>query len=172
MEYLKIILASIFLSVFYGITHDLVTTQVSIEYFTIGHPIIIDTNSPIKLALLWGTIATWWVGLIIGILVSLSSRLGRKPKLSVEDLIKPLLNLIIIMFAGAILGGLIGYITSINQIFTLVPRLAKQIDPSRHHLFLTAGWAHTASYLVGFLGGIALCIKIIIQRSRITKENT
>ena len=166
MEYLKIILASILLSITYGITHDLITTQISIEYFTIGHPIIIDTNSPILLALLWGTIATWWVGLIIGILISFSSRLGSKPKLNLKDVFKPILKLITAMFAGALLGGLIGYITSINQIFTLVPRLAKQIDPSRHHLFLTAGWAHTSSYVIGFIGGITLCVKIILRRSK------
>tara|TARA_Y100000589_G_scaffold125566_1_gene119719 strand:+ start:818 stop:1327 length:510 start_codon:yes stop_codon:yes gene_type:complete len=166
MEYLKIILASILLSITYGITHDLITTQISIEYFTIGHPIIIDTNSPILLALLWGTIATWWVGLIIGILISFSSRLGSKPKLNLKDVFKPILKLITAMFAGALLGGLIGYITSINQIFTLVPRLAKQIDPSRHHLFLTAGWAHTSSYIIGFIGGITLCVKIILRRSK------
>ena len=166
MEYLKIILASILLSITYGITHDLITTQISIEYFTIGHPIIIDTNSPILLALLWGTIATWWVGLIIGILISFSSRLGSKPKLNFKDVFKPILKLITVMFAGALLGGLIGYITSIKQIFTLVPRLAKQIDPSRHHLFLTAGWAHTSSYIIGFVGGITLCVKIILRRSK------
>ena len=166
MEYLKIILASILLSITYGITHDLITTQISIEYFTIGHPIIIDTNSPILLALLWGTIATWWVGLIIGILISFSSRLGSKPKLNFKDVFKPILKLITVMFAGALLGGLIGYITSIKQIFTLVPRLAKQIDPSRHHLFLTAGWAHTSSYIIGFIGGITLCVKIILRRSK------
>ena len=166
MEYLKIILASILLSITYGITHDLITTQISIEYFTIGHPIIIDTNSPILLALVWGTIATWWVGLIIGILISFSSRLGSKPKLNFKDVFKPILKLITVMFAGALLGGLIGYITSINQIFTLVPRLAKQIDPSKHHLFLTAGWAHTSSYIIGFIGGITLCVKIILRRSK------
>ena len=166
MEYLKIILASILLSITYGITHDLITTQISIEYFTIGHPIIIDTNSPILLALVWGTIATWWVGLIIGILISFSSRLGSKPKLNFKDVFKPILKLITVMFAGALLGGLIGYITSINQIFTLVPRLAKQIDPSKHHLFLTAGWAHTSSYIIGFVGGITLCVKIILRRSK------
>ena len=166
MEYLKIILASILLSITYGITHDLITTQISIEYFTIGHPIIIDTNSPILLALVWGTIATWWVGLIIGILISFSSRLGSKPKLNFKDVFKPILKLITAMFAGALLGGLIGYITSINQIFTLVPRLAKQIDPSKHHLFLTAGWAHTSSYIIGFVGGITLCVKIILRRSK------
>ena len=166
MEYLKIILASILLSITYGITHDLITTQISIEYFTIGHPIIIDTNSPILLALLWGTIATWWIGLIIGILISFSSRLGSKPKLKLKDVFKPILKLITAMFAGALLGGLIGYITSTNQIFTLVPRLAKQIDPSRHHLFLTAGWAHTSSYIIGFIGGITLCVKIILRRSK------
>ena len=166
MEYLKIVLTSILLSIAYGITHDLITTQISIEYFTIGHPIIIDTNSPILLALVWGTIATWWVGLIIGILISFSSRLGSKPKLNFKDVFKPILKLITVMFAGALLGGLIGYITSIKQIFTLVPRLAKQIDPSRHHLFLTAGWAHTSSYIIGFVGGITLCVKIILRRSK------
>ena len=71
------------------------------------------------------------------------------------------------MGIASIVAGVIGYITAINHIFFLTKRLAIDIDPARHHLFLTAGWAHSAAYIVGLLGGIVLCIKIVLKRRQL-----
>jgi hypothetical protein len=71
------------------------------------------------------------------------------------------------MATFALLAGAIGYFLSINKVFTLVERLAVQIPSSKHHLFLTAGWAHTTSYIVGILGSIVLVIRIFKKRNKI-----
>ena len=64
MAPLRIIGLCISAAVLYGVAHDQVTARVCVEYFTIGHPRIIATESPTVLGLAWGVIATWWVGLI------------------------------------------------------------------------------------------------------------
>ena len=170
MEALKILFAAIVLSIFYGICHDLVTANISIEYFTIGHPRLIESESPWELAVLWGVIATWWVGLILGLAIAFTARIGKRPKLKLSQILKPMLGLIGIMAGCAIIAGGIGYILAKQEVFTLVDSLAQQIDPKKHHLYLTAGWAHGASYLAGIIGGILLCFKLWRMRKFTTPK--
>ena len=61
MTFVKIVLSTLFSAISYGIIHDMITAHFCVEYFTIGHPKIIESESPVLLALLWGVIATWWV---------------------------------------------------------------------------------------------------------------
>ena len=53
-EIAKIIVGSILIAIVYGICHDMVTAHTDISYFTIFHPHIIDSYSPVDMALLWG----------------------------------------------------------------------------------------------------------------------
>ena len=142
----------------------MITTMISIEYFTVGHPRIIESESPIHLALLWGFIATWWVGLILGILISIVSRVGNYPKLGIREVIPLMLKLILAMMIGAFISGWIGFFLTKQNFIYLADYLAQHIDKERHHLFLTAGWAHGASYLVGCIGGLVISFKIWRKR--------
>ena len=69
MESLKIILMAVAAAVLYGIMHDQITARVCVEYFTIGHPqlFVFPTDDPTLLGIGWGIVATWWVGLPLGI---------------------------------------------------------------------------------------------------------
>lgn len=67
MQFLLIVILCIGSAVCYGIAHDQITARVCVEYFTIGHPPVFDTNSPTLPGLGWGVLATWWVGAISGI---------------------------------------------------------------------------------------------------------
>jgi hypothetical protein len=79
MSSLRIILLCILAAVVYGILHDQVTARVCVEYFTVGHPPIFHTESPTLLAIVWGFVATWWVGLAAsGVTLQIcNGRLGR-----------------------------------------------------------------------------------------------
>lgn len=100
-EFLKIILFATGYAITYGIIHDQITVPVCRDYFCsdrVPHhrKLLVDLGfnpetlpSPI-VACIWGTAATWWVGLILGIELSLVSRLGSGlPKLSYKELLKP-----------------------------------------------------------------------------------
>ncbi|MFK7970823.1 MAG: hypothetical protein AB8F95_10670 [Bacteroidia bacterium] len=153
MESIKIILVSIVLAVIYGILHDLVTANIAIEYFTVGHPKILESESPFHMALLWGVIATWWVGLILGVLLAIAARFGARPKLGLSDVFNPMVKLLVVMALVATVAGIIGYFLAKGEVIYLVGKYANRIDADRHHLFLTAGWAHNASYIAGLIGG-------------------
>jgi hypothetical protein len=90
MQSLKIILACVLAAILYGIAHDQITARFCIEYFTVFHEKIVETQSPTLLGLAWGVVATWWVGAIFGILLAMVSRLGSRPKLQFRDLFRPI----------------------------------------------------------------------------------
>ncbi len=171
MTTLKIILSTLILAVSYGIVHDLVTAHLCVEYFTIGHPVIIESESPVLLALTWGVIATWWVALPMGLLVAGFSQFGKRPTLEFREVIKLILKLLFIMFGIALIAGIVGYILTELDIIYLVPRLAEKMDSSKYSKFLAAGWAHTSSYLSGIIGTIFVCIIIKKKRKRLLNIN-
>ncbi len=67
MKWLAIVLQCVAACVVYGVIHDQFTVRICLEYFTIGHPPVFPTVNPTLLALGWGVIASWWVGVLVGI---------------------------------------------------------------------------------------------------------
>ncbi len=156
MQFLAIIGLSVLAAITYGIIHDQITARICVEYFTIGHARLIDSDSPTVLGFFWGTVATWWVGLPLGLGLAVAARAGHRPKLAASDLVRSLTRLLLIMFAIAVVAGAIGFITSRSGVFHLVEPFASKVPKDRHVAFLTCGWAHSASYLAGFFGGMTL----------------
>jgi hypothetical protein len=164
MEFLKIWFLSIVAAVFYGILHDQVTAHLCVEYFSIAHPMILPLTSPTLLALEWGVLATWWVGAFLGILLAFAARSGQRRKISMRDTVRPLLILLVCMAAGSALAGVAGFLFARTGLLSLHGWLASSIPAAKHSLFIADWWAHSASYLIGFLGGIALCLSIYRRR--------
>lgn len=156
MHILRIVAVALLATVLYGILLDQVTARICVEYFTIGHVRLIDSESPAVLALFWGVVATWWAGLPFGIGLALASRLGRRPKLVWQQLLKPIGILMGCMFLFAFLAGLTGYFLAESGSVRLVGRIATRLATEKHVPFITDLWAHCASYLGGVLGGISL----------------
>jgi hypothetical protein len=166
MQSIAIIFACVFAAVSYGIVHDQITARICIEYFTIGHPRLINSDSPTIIGCFWGVVATWWVGLPLGIGLAVAARAGRAPKLGVRHLVRPLLKLLACMFIVAFIAGMVGFITSRAGIFYLVEPLASRVPKQKHIAFLTDGWAHSGSYLAGTFGGIILWVTTWRRRKR------
>src|SRR3954447_18897310 len=151
-----IVLLSMLAAVLYGIVHDQVTARICVEYFTIGHPPVFHTESPTLLGLGWGVIATWWVGLILGVPLAIAARAGRRPKRTAAELIRPILVLLACMGAAGLLAGGAGHVLARRGVIFLGEPLAYWLPEEKHVAFLTDLWAHSASYLAGFIGGIVL----------------
>lgn len=158
MRFLAIILLAVLAAIIYGLIHDQITARICLEYFTIGHPRLIDSNSPTILACFWGVVATWWVGLPLGIGLGLAARAGGRPKLNPAQLVLPIAKLLGCMYGVAAVFGVIGYATAKAGIFRLMGPLASSVPREKHVAFLTDAWAHSGSYLAGIVGGVTLCI--------------
>ena len=169
MESVKIILLCIGAAVFYGILHDQVTARVCVEYFTIGHPPVFPTDSPTLLALGWGVIATWWVGLMLGVPAAVVSRVGSWPKFTAGRLIRPIGFLLAGMGIVSCIAGVTGYFVAIAGGVWLEEPLKSLVPESKQIRFLADLWAHLAAYGVGILGGMAVCGWVLFRRSEMAK---
>lgn len=163
IEWIKIIGFSILSGIVYGVLHDQVTAHLAIEYFTIAHPPVFPTEDPILLALGWGIIATWWVGLALGLALACAARLGPMRKLALVELRGRIFGLLAIMAGAASLGGIVGAVAQLEG-FGAIGNWADIIPSERQVRFAAAAWAHSASYLVGIVGGVAVCWRTFRER--------
>jgi len=165
MKSLSIIGMSILACVIYGILHDQITARLCLEYFTIFHAPVFRTDDPTLLGIGWGILATWWVGLILGVPLAIVARGGKLPKRSPAELIRPMTTLMVVAASVATIAGIVGFIAASNGWIGMAEPWASRIPPERHVLFLTDLWAHNASYGVGFMGGLAMIA--LIWRGRL-----
>jgi hypothetical protein len=164
MHALRIVLTCIAAAVGYGLIHDQITIRVCPEYFTIGHDPIFPDAPLTVIALIWGVIATWWMGLFLGTGLAIAARAGSSPKRTSRELRGPIWKLLQVMAGAALLAGIAGYLSARLGWVWLVEPFASNVPVARHAGFLADMWAHLASYAVGFFGGITLCVRVWIQR--------
>ena len=171
MPFVAIVLLSIVMAVVYGILHDQVTARICVEYFTIGHPPVFGTEDPTLLGIGWGIIATWWVGLILGVPLAMVARFGSRPKRDARSLVRPLLALMGASAVCALVAGITGWTLASLGYVELVGYMADAVPSDRHVAFLADGFAHTASYAAGFIGGIVVIVWVWRSRGRATGRN-
>jgi len=152
----------------YGIAHDQLTARVCVEYFTIGHPPVFGTEDPTLLGIGWGIIATWWVGLLLGIPLAIAASAGPRIKKRVGELVGPIALLLATMALCALVAGATGWVLASLGFVRLFDPLATVLPPNRHVPFIADLWAHSASYIVGFAGGIMVIVHVWWSRQTAT----
>jgi hypothetical protein len=166
METLKIVALAVVAAIVYGVLLDQVTARVCVEYFTVGHPPIFGTEDPTLLGLGWGVLATWWVGVGLGLILATAARWGRSPKLTARELVPTVVVFLAVLGVLAFVFGSIGYILARSGVVRLLEPLATHVPADRHAAFMADLWAHSASYGFGFLGGLVVCVVVEIRRLR------
>jgi hypothetical protein len=152
-------------AILYGVLHDNVTARLCVEYFTIGHPRVIASESPTALALVWGVLATWWFGAFLGLLLAIAARAGRRAKWGPRDVLRPVGVLLVGVGMASFVGGCIGYRHALAHDY---PDWLGELmlGPKAEFWFVVDLWAHRAAYLAGLLFTLALCAYVAIQRWR------
>ena len=165
MESAKILFLSIAMSVLYGVAQDQCTARICIEYFTVFHPRILAHPSPTALGMVWGVLATWWVGALLGTILILAARAGSLPKLKASALFRPILAVLAATAVSATLFGSIGFFLSRKGVVGVPSRMILRLPYSAHDRFMADWWAHLASYATGLVGGIT--ISVVAYRRRV-----
>jgi hypothetical protein len=168
LEYFKIVLLCVFAAVAYGILHDQVTAHLCVEYFTIAHPPVFPTQSPFLLAIGWGIIATWWVGLPLGLALGAAARVGSGGKLTYIDLLPFILRLLATIALCALIAGVLGAVLMANGQIQVPGGWSAVIPRGKWVTFSADAWAHLASYGAGIIGGLALIGYVAWRRARPT----
>jgi hypothetical protein len=166
MEFAKIVLFSVAAAIVYGILHDQVTAHLCVEYFTVAHPPVFHTQSPFLLALGWGVLATWWVGLPLGLLLAAVARVGSVPRLVLADVRPWIIVLLVAMAICALVAGGVGSYLVATGVSPVPGGWAARIPPSKQVAFSADAWAHLASYASGMLGGLILIGYAFFRRMR------
>lgn len=163
-EALRIVGTCVGCAVLYGVAHDLVTAHLSVEYFTVAHPPI-GTDDPFLLALVWGVLATWWVGVLLGVPLAAAARLGRAPRVAAVELRPAILRLLVVMGVAAAAMMLLTALGT-GEGFALPDPLFQRVPRERHGRLAIAAVGHAVSYFVGFAGGIVLIARTVRVRRR------
>lgn len=166
MEAVRIILFAVAAAIAYGILHDQVTAHLCVEYFSIAHPPVVSTQSPFLLAIVWGVLATWWVGLPLGLLLAAAARLGPRHRLRLADLRPSILGLMAVMALCAAAAGAWGAWSVASGQSPVPGGWGAVLPPDIHVAFSAAAWAHMASYASGIVGGIAVIGWTVWRRVR------
>lgn len=164
---LRIVLLAIVAAIAYGIAHDLVTAHVCVEYFTVAHPPLFPTDDPVLLALGWGVVATWWVGLLLGLLLAHAALRGSEQVRTARSLVRPIVVLLAVMAVCAAVAGVVAWLGMRAGWFVMVGPLAQRIPAAQHAGFVADSAAHLTSYVVGAIGGVVLARRV--RRSRRAK---
>jgi hypothetical protein len=169
MDHAKIVLLAVLAAVCYGVLQDQVTARVCVEYFTLGHPPVFSTDDPTLLALGWGVIATWWVGVLLGVPLALCARFGPRPKLTAGQLLVPIGIQLASVGVFALAAGIAGYYAAKAGAVVLIGELAERVPRERHVVFIADLWAHVAAYASGALTGIVVCWQAWVKRGRLAR---
>jgi hypothetical protein len=170
MQKTKIVLLTLGAAMLYGVAHDQITARLCIEYFTLAHPLLFPVSSPTLLALCWGVAATLGVGLVLGFLLAQASQSPGLPGMPISRLYRPLLVVLGVTAAAAIMAGCVGFALSERSVLVLTQlrpdAWVETLPRSQQNRFIAVWFAHSASYLVGFVAGGVLIFRIWDHRQR------
>jgi hypothetical protein len=170
MRKFGILILTIFLSVLiasiYGALHDQVTYSISSEYFTVykfDQFGFLDwgNNNPRMTTALIGILATWWVGLYIGIFQGLVGLIHPNHKL----MFKYVLQAILITLGVTLLFGIFGYIAGKFDAETYQDCcFPYEIKDGKS--FKIVGSIHNYGYIGGEIGAFIGIVYQIIKRRK------
>lgn len=161
----------------YGILHDQLTYTISPEYYTkfkfyqfglidMGNEAIFP-NPRIEVSAV-GFMATWWMGLPIGLVLGLVGLIHRNNKQMFLATMKAIIVTIIVAFTTGLVGLIYGklYLANKGVDWWLPENL---IDTKN---FIAVGSMHNFSYLGGLTGLLAGVIYIVRQKRKYEATNT
>ncbi|MGS2727880.1 hypothetical protein ACU8DI_14820 [Psychroserpens sp. BH13MA-6] len=163
-----LIIISIILASIYGIFHNQISYSISTEYFTkfkfeqFGF-VEYGLDTPRMTAGLIGIWATWWFGLLIGLIHGIVGLFQPTSKIMWKSSFGATIRTLLIAIGFGILGILVGkfIISNLNTHWNL------PADLTDRESFLTAGTMHNFSYF----GGIVGLIYGIIYQFKLKKAN-
>ena len=169
----------------YGIVHDQITYTISNEYYSkfkfiqfglnnwgMGENIGTETTPEIKLnnprigAAIVGFLATWWVGMIIGIILGLIGLIHRNGK----EMFKITMRATLITIGIALIVWIIGLIYGKLFLASNPPNWFLPENLINRTNFIMVGSMHNFSYLGGLIGMIVSVTYSIQKKRKIKTE--
>jgi hypothetical protein len=175
----KLVGLSVATAVIYGVVNDQVTARFSPEYFSQGFhlrmrncwegpvfgrlkSILEKTESPTVVGLIWGTVATWWMGAFLSIPIVAASRIGSLPKSNAQQLVIPTAFALLGISIATVRSGIRGYQWAKNASPEdksdkyFIAAMGTPLERMDH--WIAVAWAHQSAYANGALAGIGISV--------------
>lgn len=162
----------------YGILNDQITVTLSPEYFSVFKRAqfadvleIPAWGMPLRLqAVIVGTLATWWFGLLLGGVLGIISMVGRQRALLTRDYVRAVAGIMAFTLVLSMAFGLFGYLIEpvIKPTSEVWPFLTgiHVVRPA----FAVGAW-HDGAYLGGGLGTLLACFWVRRRRRSLASQS-
>lgn len=159
MQAIRFIFTVVSLTCLFGIALDLVTAHVWVDYFAVHHPKVVESRSPVVMAIVWGVGASWWFGAIAAAILWWFNRRRPNP-LPASTLIRWVVRALAVLWVVMIaILGIIYTLIGLMPIETRRPTF--DLDRRAMSVALT----HQTEYVLGVLV-LAVLLIIVARRSR------
>lgn len=164
-----IVLVSPIIGGTYGILNDQISVSISPEYYTkfkfyqfgVSEFYNGSESSIRALTIYIGWMATWWMGLLIGAILSFVGLIIKDAKEMLQTTFKSVFITIVTTFIMSLIGLGCGYFIFSNKPMKESRRYnIEQIENKK--LFVTVGSMHNFSYLgglIGMIGGVMMIVR-------------
>lgn len=167
--YLVMLVFAAIVAGIYGVLHDQISYTFSNEYFTQfkfkQFHIPWAYESPRLGAAYVGALATWWMGVLVFILLGLFGFMFKTPKLMAVQLAKSFIVVVAVALVTGLLGLMYGY-HQINEATIISNMQWVRPDVTDPIQFVRVGYMHNASYLGGLTGLVAGIFYLVLTKLR------
>jgi len=154
VECLLFILQVVLATCLLGIAIDVVTANVAVEYFTVHHPHVVDSESPWVMALVWGIGASWWFGLIAAVLLWWMNARRAHP-LPRKSIFRMVVRSLIFIWVFMMF-----VLVAVYAIGRLVPQKQRRPTFDSDRRLMAVAMSHATEYLLGGIVTIVLMIRV------------
>lgn len=173
--FLLFILVATVVAAIYGIALDQVTYSISPEYYTKFEFIQFDLANPLaaqhmtqprSAVVMVGVLATWWTGLIIGVVLGFIAFIFKDADTLFRSALQALALVFLVVIITGVTGGIYGHnVLAKKGVDWWLPEQLKD-----RGAFITVGSIHWFSYLGGAIGIAAGVIFLLIKNYRLRKS--
>lgn len=151
-------------SVAYGIIHDQISVRISPAYLLDWHPTVVESRDPTVVALVWGIIATWWFGLILGSALAAAATLGSLPAAAWRNVVRAMAGIFLFAGAAAAVAFAVTRAIGLELPGSLFGSTYLRLEHTERLQFSQAAAMHEASYDAAGLATLIAAILIFLGR--------
>ena len=170
LVYVLIVVLAVFLASLYGVVHNQVSYTVAPEYFTkfkFRQFALTDSPLPERVrASMVGFLASWWMGIPIGLLVGAAGFIHRGHRRMLRVSLWSLLVTVGFTLLFGLCGLLYGYLQTEHIVVAEYRGWFIPKDVTDLRRFLCAGYMHNSSYLGGVLAILVAWAFHVVVRVR------